>query len=855
MAGDSANTLRHRLKPICLGVFRGCHGWHPFFYDRIQFHYLSSSIYPAMKNVPGWAVMLLILASQSCQKPVETKAHLDSLINQLNARRVVLPNGWSLSPAGKSLPLGDFPMNLVVSPSGKFMAVTNNGEGKQTITLIDPVAEKILDEIEIKKSWYGLAFNKEESRLYASAGNDNMILIYDISKSTLSKSDSIVLGKPWPMRISPTGLALDDGRGKLFIATKEDSALYIADISTKSATRVALGHEGYACLFSPDHQILYISLWGGNQVALVDPLKGEVISNIDVGSHPNDMTMTKDGKYLFVATANDNSVSVIDTQARKVIEVFSSALYPDSPAGSTTNGVALSEDEELLYIANADNNCLAVFNVSSPGQSKSAGFIPTGWYPTSVKVFQHKVWVTNGKGFNSLPNPKGPNPYKRSPTEQYIASLFKGTLSIIAEPGESEQRIYTETALQNSPYNKEIEKLAEGESGNPIPRKPGDPTPIKYVFYIIKENRTYDQVLGDMTEGNGDSSLCLFPQKVTPNQHALAREFVLLDNFYVNAEVSADGHNWSTAAYATDFVEKTWPSNYSKRGGEYDFEGGRETAFPKDGFIWDYCQRAGVSYRTYGEFVWEGMTGLKSLEGHIDMDYPSYDLNIPDKVRLEKWTHDFDSLLAIDALPRLSTIRLPNDHTAGAREGSFTPRAMVAEHDLALGKFIEHLSQSKVWKESAVFVLEDDAQNGPDHVDAHRSIAYVASPYAKRNTHINRMYSTASMLRTMELILGLPPMSQYDAAAPPMWECFTSTADLSSFKSKAATYDLNEMNKKKTALSRQTALFNLTDIDAAPDKEFNEVIWKTVKGINSKMPSPVRSAFIRPIKEGDEDDD
>ncbi len=790
----------------------------------------------------------------SCDRTSETKAHLDSLVSQLNARRVMLPNGWSLSPAGKLLPVGDLPMNLVVSASGKFMAVINNGQGKQSVTLINPAAEKILDEVEIKKSWYGLVFNHEESRLYVSGGNDNLILIYDVTKSTLQKTDSIVLGKPWPVRISPTGLALDDESGKLFVATKEDSALYITDLATKLSTRVALGHEAYACLLSPDRKTLYVSLWGGDKVAVVDPVKQEVISTIVVGSHPNDMTVTKDGKYLFVAQANDNSVSVIDTEKRKVVEVFSSALYPDSPAGSTPNAVALSENEELLYIANADNNCLAVFDVSDPGQSTSLGFIPTDWYPTSVKVFKNKIWVTNGKGSNSKPNPQGPNPYARSSEEQFIGSLFKGTLSIIPEPSEQVQEIYSTAALKNSPYNKEIEKLAEGESGNPIPRKVGDPSPIKYVFYIIKENRTYDQMLGDMPEGNGDSSICLFPQKVTPNHHALAREFVLLDNFYVNAEVSADGHNWSTAAYASDFVEKTWPAWYSKRGGEYDYEGSREIAFPKDGFIWDYCRRAGVSYRSYGEFVWNGKTGLKSLQGHIDTDYPSYNLAISDKVRFEKWKFDFDSLVAIDALPRLSTIRLPNDHTSGARVGTLTPRAMVAENDQALGKIIEHLSQSKVWKESAVFVLEDDAQNGPDHVDAHRSIAFIASPYARRNTHIDRMYSTASMLRTMELILGLPPMSQYDAAAPPMWECFMATSVMTPYQAKATTYDLKEMNKDNTAIARQSAAFNLAVMDAAPDREFNEVIWKTVKGLNSQMPSPVRSAFIKPIAESDDDD-
>lgn len=800
-----------------------------------------------MKTVSHLLTLSLFvsLVFLSCNQQTDQKARLDSLVGQFDARRVMLPNGWSLSPAGKSIPLGDFPMNMVFSATGKFMAVTNNGQGKQTITLIDPSSEKILDETEIRKSWYGLTFNKDETRLYVSGGNDNMIVIYQVDHSRLERSDSIVLGKPWPVKISPTGLTIDDEAGKLFVATKEDSALYIADISSKQVKKIALGHEAYACLLSPDRKTLYVSLWGGSKVALIDPQKGTVLSTIAVGNHPNDMTLTKNGKYLFVAQANDNSVSVINTETRKVLEVFSSALYPDSPAGSTTNAVALSEDESRLYIANADNNCLTVFDVEHPGESKSLGFIPTDWYPTSVKVWNKKIWVTNGKGGKSLPNPNG----------EYIGSLFKGTLSIIPQPDENELKIYSAAAYKNSPYNKEIEKLAEGEAGNPIPRKQGDPSPIKYVFYILKENRTYDQVLGDMPEGNGDATICLFPQNVTPNHHALAREFVLLDNFYVNSEVSADGHNWSMAAYANDFVEKTWPTLYSDRGGEYDYEGSRDMAYPKDGFIWDYCQRAGVSYRSYGEFTGDGMNGMKLLKGHFDRDFPGFDLKIPDKVRLEKWKYDFDSLVAREALPQLSIIKLPNDHTAGASAGMPTPRAMVAENDLALGGLLEHLSKSKVWKESAVFILEDDAQNGPDHVDAHRSIAFVASPYAKRKTKIGRMYSTASALRTIELILGLPPMSQYDAGATPMWECFTSSPDATAYQSKAATYNIREMNKELTTLARRSAEFNLTVIDAAPDLEFNEVIWKTVKGLDSEMPMPVRSAFVTQVKSSDEDDD
>ncbi|MBC8043592.1 MAG: hypothetical protein IAF08_09110, partial [Rhizobacter sp.] len=457
-----------------------------------------------------------------------------------------------------------------------------------------------------------------------------------------------------------------------------------------------------------------------------------------------------------------------------------------------------------------------------------------------------------------LPNPKGPQPDRKSGnTDEYIGRLFKGSLSIIDAPDARTLALYSKLVYDNTPYSKSREVTASGEAGNPVPREAKTAnalSPIKYVFYVIKENRTYDQMLGDVKEGNGDSSLCLFPEPVTPNHHALAREFVLLDNFYVDAEVSADGHNWSMAAYATDFVEKTWPSNYSGRGGNYDYEGGRKIAEPEKGFIWDYCKQAGVSYRSYGEFVYNGKATVVSLEGHVAAAFPTYNLDIMDTVRERIWEKDFDSLVATGAVPQFNIIRLPNDHTSGARTGKRTPQAFVADNDLALGRFVEHLSRSPVWKESAVFVLEDDAQNGPDHVDAHRSIAFVISPYTKRRNIDRTMYSTSSMLRTMELILGLPPMSQYDAAATPMWRCFTAAPDFTPYVCKPVATDLGAKNLAVNESSRRSETFNLAKEDAAPDIEFNEVIWKTVKGESSAMPAPRRSAFVKLSAKDDDDD-
>jgi YVTN family beta-propeller protein len=785
------------------------------------------------------------------------------------APKVLLPNGWSLTPAGTSLPLGDLPLNMQLAASGKLLAVTNNGQSTQTVQLIDPVTEKLLDEKVIKKSWYGLAFNAAADKLYVSGGNDNIILAYSVVNRKLGAADTFRLGKPWPTKISPAGLAVDGVRQRLYTVTKEDNALYVLDLKTKrTLSRLDLGHEAYGCLLSPDGNTLYITLWGGQQLVAYDTRTGQLTRKVTTESHPNELIQTKNGRYVFVANANDNSVSVLDTKTWRVLETMSTALYPTKLAGSTTNGLALSADEKTLYIANADNNCLAVFDVTTPGKSTSKGFIPTGWYPTCVRTLGKKILVANGKGFSSLPNPNGPQPVKKTDSSghhtgntaadgpvQYIGGLFKGTLSFIPQPDAAKLQAYSRQVYANTPFTKTSEKEAAGEAGNPVPRRRSEASPIKHVFYVIKENRTYDQVLGDMAEGNGDSTLCIFPKKVTPNHHSLAKEFVLLDNFYVNAEVSADGHNWSMAAYATDYVEKSWPISYGGRGGTYDFEGTRLVAYPRDGFIWDYCQRAGLSYRTYGEFAEDGKTPLKSLRGHVCPKAPGFDMDVKDVERVRIWRQDFDSLLAVGAVPQFNTIRISNDHTSGQRLGKISPTSAVADNDLALGQLVEHISQSAIWKESVIFVLEDDAQNGPDHIDAHRSPALVISPYTRRGSVNHTLYTTAGVLRTMELILGLPPMSQYDAAAKPLFGCFQATPTLTPYQAKAAQVPLDTRNTAWNHSAERSQRFNLATEDATPDLDLTEVVWKSVRGEDAVVPAPRRGAFLRATPKRKDDDD
>lgn len=779
-------------------------------------------------------------------------------LSQIESKRVKLSNGWSLTPVGKQIPLGDLPLNIAVSPSKKLLAVTNNGQSDQSVQLIDAVNHRVLDSVSMGKSWLGLAFSSDEKSLYASGGNDNFIVRFSIKKNRLIPSDTIRLGKVMPVNISVAGIAVDDRHQLLYAVTKMDNSLYIADTQTKKVIgKYPLEDAAYTCILSPDLKTLYVSCWGCDKVKIFDTQKRQFTGSIAVGDNPNDLCITRNGSFLFVANSNDNSVSVIDVKKGSVIETLNAALFPNAPSGSTTNGVALSEDNKTLYIANADNNCLAVFNVEKPGNSVSKGFIPVGWYPTCVRVVDNTLFVTNGKGLSSMANPHGPNPVRKGEIVenekainekkskvQHISSMLRGVMSIILIPTDEQLSIYAQAVYHNTPYSKEKESFTEGKAGNPIPFKVGDASPIKYVFYMIKENRTYDQVLGDIPEGNGDKKLVLFGDKITPNQHALAREFVLLDNFYSDGEVSADGHFWCTGAYATDFLEKTWPTSYGNRGSAYTNEKSHEITNNKNGFIWDDCKRNGITYRTYGEFVAGTKPNIPVLKNHLCAKFSSWNQTIMDTTRFYQWKRDFDSLIAVHQLPQLSTIRFINDHTEGLRKGRPTPFAAVADNDLAVGLFIEYLSKSSIWNECAVFIVEDDAQNGPDHVDAHRTTAYVASGFAKQGYVDHTPYSTSSMVRTIELILGLPPMSQYDAAATPMWRCFSETAHHPSFKSRPANVDLMATNKQMNKWQRSSEKMDFSGEDKAPEAELNKVIWFAVNGENSQCPSPVHAAFV-----------
>jgi DNA-binding beta-propeller fold protein YncE len=817
-------------------------------------------------------LLLLLLAAglpaAAAQKPKTSRPGRES------AGVTLLPNGWRIAPAGRHITVGDLPLAMAESPDGRTLVVSNDGYSKPTLSLVDLKTLDVRQKVEVANTWLGIAWHPDGKRLYVSGGGANTVEEFRLTDAELKAARSFKLEKP-AFSSFVGGLAIAPDGSRLFAVHALGELLSEVDLGTGEVVRkVALPAEGYTALLTPDGKTLLVSLWGGAKVLLFDAATLAQQGEIAVGEHPNAMALSKDGGRLFVACANTNEVWVADLASRTAKERVSIALDPAAPPGSTPNGLGLSPDGRTLLVADADNNTVAVVDVSRPGAAAVRGFIPSGWYPTAARFSNdgRRIFILSGKGLTSQANPRGPQPGSPTAPGQYIGELLHGSLSVLPVPDEKALAAYTRTVYKLTPYTASSRLAPAGApKGSPIPARVRGSSPIKYVFYVIRENRTYDQILGDVKEGNGDPNLCLFGEEATPNAHALAREYVLFDNFYVNAEVSYSGHAYSTGAYATDFVQKVWPMYYGQRGGDYLSEGGGplrnaygNVTAPRDGYLWDSCNRAGVSVRSYGEFVEKdkedqdkAAASVPGLMGKIDPDFPGFELSIPDNRRVDVWLKEFHQYEEKGGLPRLSIIRLGGDHTQGTRVGAPTPRAMIAENDLALGRMVEAISKSRFWKESAIFIVEDDAQNGPDHVDAHRSVALVASPWARRKAVDSILYTTAGLLRTMELILGLPPMSQYDAAAAPMYRAFQKAPDLAPFTHREPRVSIDETNGPLAWGAAASQAMNLGEADLAPELELNEILWKSVRGASSPMPPPVHAAFVRGVgeeREGDDDD-
>ncbi len=779
----------------------------------------------------------------------------------------LLFNGWHIHPAGRPIPMGDMLLGGAISPDGTTLAITNCGFNDHALHLVDIAGEKEIAALPLKRAWNGIAWSPEGRRLYVSGGisnPDNDIYVFekgDDGKWTQAKGLKLTGNDKEKTCIA--GLALSPDRSTLFALNNSDNQLYVLDTAS-GATRAHLpvGDHPIACRLSADGTRLYVASWGSAEVLLLDVSQADrptLLAHLPTGDHPNDLALTGDDR-LFVSCGNADAVTVYDTRARKPLETIKMTLTPRAPSGSTPNALAVTADNKTLYVANADNNDVCVVDISERGKSRVRGFIPTGWYPSAVLVSPdgRKVVIGSGKGTGTRPNPaKTPIDPVVPKDFQYIGTQLNGLLSFVDAPTDEQLANYTRQVYANTPYKDAQLGEVANDRKTAIPTRVGEPSPIKYILYIIKENRTYDQVFGDMPQGNGDPNLCLFGRDVTPNHHALAEQFVLLDNLYCNGEVSADGHPWSTSAYAPDFVERSWVLSYSGHGSTAYSD---SVEVPRAGYLWDACRRKGLSYRSYGEYVYvtssaaapeqkvEGITGLK---GHGSAKYvgigrPKDAPRMRDTEKADVFIEEFKEFERKKQIPRFMIMSLGEDHTQGTRPGAYTPKASVGSNDQALGKIVDAISHSGVWKEFAIFVIQDDAQNGPDHIDAHRTVGLVISPYARRGTVDSTMYSTASMLRTMELILGLPPLSQYDAAATPMFACFMDTPDLRPYNLLGPRIDLNVKNTATAYGTAESSRMDWSGYDRIDEAALNRILWHSIKGRNVPMPPPVRSALATP---------
>lgn len=792
------------------------------------------------------------------------------------AKGFVLPNGWTITPAGRQVALTDLPLNILPLADNKHALVATSGYNKHELSLIELTSGRIVDKQTVKQSWFGLAMTPDGKRLWWSGGGAGILHNYELNHGKLKRIGAEELPPPTKNNKSKTpkkksfksGLLLDNGTRTLYTLDINGGTITAVDLDSQESRTVKCGGRPYDVVRGRNGSLLYVSDWAGRAVLAIGPKDLRVVARIPVGEHPNQMVVHPKDDRLFVACASNNCVSVLDTRRGLVTETIVTSLFPRAPEGSTPDALALSPDGETLYVANADNNCVAVIDVAVPGKSALKGFIPTGWYPTAVAVAPDgkTLLVGVGKGNQTRPNPinkdtkydKTIPDYRHLPFP-YIGTTLSGALSIVPVPDDKQLANYTSTVYRNCPYSDKLLTASPHPDKTIIPSKPGEPSPIKYVIYIIKENRTYDQVFGDIKEGNGDPSLVMFGAKVTPNHHKLAREFVLFDNLYCNGQVSRDGHPWSTMAYNTDYIARDWHLTYSGRKGVDDDDEGHLANAPS-GYLWDACRRAGLSYRSYGEYGKRVSTGdggrkmaarVPGLVGHICPDYGIAKIKgkrLRDTENIEVFLKEYRAFEKEDKMPRFIVMSLGEDHTTGTIPGTYTPQACVASNDLALGRLVEAVSKSRYWKETAIFVIEDDAQNGPDHVDAHRTVGLVISPYTKRHAVDSTQYSTVSMIRSLELILGLPPLSQYDAAARPMYAAFVDKADLTPYSHEAARIDLNAKNTKKSYGAKRSSRMDFSDYDLADDFELNEILWRSIKGVDAPVPPTVRRAIAnRPV--------
>jgi len=809
------------------------------------------------------ATALLLLAACQASPPRSPRAG-----DSMGATIGRLPTGVHLDPAGVQYPVGQFPLGMALAPDGRHVALLMSGWGEQGVQIVDRTTGQVTQTLDQAAAFIGVAFAPDGQSLYASGGNQDVVYRYAWSDGRATLADSIVLAPKRPrapgLRYA-AGLAFSPDGRTLYVAENMADSLAAVDVASgRVVHRYATDAYPYGVVVAGDGRV-FVSAWGGYTVSEFTP-EGDGMSarKIAVGRHPSAMVLNGDGTRLFVASGSTDRIFVVATAEHRVIQTLLDPPPAGPGEGSTPNGLALSADGTRLFAAEADANAVAVFDLSpktagvaaATGTDALVGRVPTAWYPTLVAAVRDTLLVVSAKGHGTRANPDGaqPVPMPGHPPRgtNYTLGQLESTMTIapLAEVRGAELAALTQRVVRANAWDQ------------PTGRTANYP-PFQHVVYIIKENRTYDQVFGDMPSGDGDTSLVFFPRADSPNHHALADRFGLYDRFFVNAEVSADGHNWSTAAYATDYLEKTVQSNYSDRGRPYDYEGSvfgggvkariprDDEAAPANGYLWDLAQKRGITFRNYGEFVVPGSLdpddplpaayrGDKPfLKEHTNPDYPGFDLRITDQHRVDVWQAEFDSYVRSGTLPALEIVRLPNDHTSGAQAGAPTPLAAMADNDLALGRIVAAISHSPYWKNTVIFVLEDDAQNGPDHVDSHRSVLLTISAYNRPGT-IHRFTNTTDVLRTIEEILGLQSMSQFDYYGRPLRHIWADTPDLTPYTPLTPAPSLDAVNPSVGRGARESRRLDLEVEDMSNMDLFNHILWRDLKGNGVPYPGTHR---------------
>ncbi|MEO6035730.1 MAG: bifunctional YncE family protein/alkaline phosphatase family protein, partial [Verrucomicrobiota bacterium] len=817
----------------------------------------------------------------------------------------------ALHPAGQSVEFNGRPVDLALSPDRRVLYVKDN----RGIVVIEVVGWKIRQELKFAAgggSTHGIVVSPDGSRVWATTAQNLLCEAKVASDGRIAWGRSVTLPGPGGTGNShPGGLAFSTDGRKAYVCLSRNNSLGVVDLeSGKLIKEIAVGVAPFDVVLRRDSRSAFVSNWGGRHpraseptapssgtevlvdahtvaasgtVSVVDLELEKETSQITTGLHPSDLELSSDRRTLYVANANSDTVSVVDIPSLKVTDSILVRPDPSLPFGSAPGGLALAPDGKNLFVAIGGNN--AVASITLGAKHLLDGFIPTGWYPGAVVSDGQHLFIANVKGLGT----RDARPDKQG----WNSRMYLGTVNKVEIPSAPILKNYTRQVNADTRLPQMLrawERSGTRKNAVPVPRRSGEPSVFDHIVYIIKENRTYDQVFGDLRQANSDPSLCVFGREVTPNHHALAEQFALLDNYYCNGVLSADGHAWAMEGYATDYLEKSF-GGFTR---SYPYAGDDPISYAATGFIWDNVLLHGLSFRNYGEMnstgvlpsdadfkailenhrtngtniVFKHDIQIEALRRYSCPDSPGWNLKIPDAIRADIFLKEFAALEKNGDFPNLVIIYLPSDHTAGTRPGGPTPRAMVADNDLAVGRIVERISKSRFWPKTCIFVNEDDPQMGFDHVDGHRSLCLVVSPYTKRGAVVSKFYNQTSVLHTMERMLGLPPMNQMDSLAPLMTDCFDRTPNFKPFDSLTNNIPLDELNKPIAQLGGDERLWAerslaqpFEKVDQADENTLNRIIWHSVKGVNAPYPARLAGAHGEGLKKrklklsGSDDDD